>query len=265
MADPVRYEQEGRIVVLTLNRPDRRNALDEDVVEALVAACERMNRDLSVSCAILTGAGPGFCAGGNVKDMHAKTGLFGGSSADARRGYRFGIQRIPLAFQELEVPVIAAVNGAAIGAGCDLAMMCDIRIACETAVFAESFVKLGLISGDGGAWLLPRVVGTSRAYEMTLTAEPVQAERALQWGLVSALHPADRLLAEARAIAAKIAAHPPHSLRLNKRLLRESERLTLAQSLELAAGMQSIVQHTDDFREAVAAFVEKRAPLYKGA
>jgi enoyl-CoA hydratase/carnithine racemase len=264
MTEPVRYEQDGRIVVLTLNRPETRNALDEDVVEALVAACERMNRDLSVSCAILTGAGPGFCAGGNVKDMHAGKGLFSGNSAQARRGYRYGIQRIPMAFHELEVPVVAAVNGAAIGAGCDLAMMCDIRIAADNAVFAESFVKLGLISGDGGSWYLPRAVGASRAYEMTLTGEPVKAERALQWGLVSSLHPAGRLMVEARAIADKVAANPPHSLRLNKRLLRESEGMTLAQTLELAASLQAIVQHTDDFKEAVAAFVEKRAPRYKG-
>jgi enoyl-CoA hydratase/carnithine racemase len=264
MAEPVRYEQEGRVVLLTLNRPETRNALDEDVVDALVAACDRMNRDMSVSCAILTGAGQGFCAGGNVKDMHAGKGLFGGNSAQARRGYRYGIQRIPMAFHELEVPVVAAVNGAAIGAGCDLAMMCDIRIAADTAVFAESFVKLGLISGDGGSWYLPRAVGTSRAYEMTLTGDPVKADRALAWGLVSALHPADRLIAEARAIAAKVAANPPHSVRLNKRLLRESERMTLAQTLELAGSLQAIVQHTGDFHEAVAAFVEKRAPTYKG-
>jgi enoyl-CoA hydratase/carnithine racemase len=264
MTEPVTYSQEGRIAVLTLNRPETRNALDEDVVDALVAACERMNRDLSLSCAILAAAGPAFCAGGNVKAMHAREGMFAGSPAEMRRGYRFGIQRVPLAFHELEVPIIAAVNGPAIGAGCDLAMMCDIRLGSEAAVFAESFVRLGLISGDGGAWLLPRVVGASRAYEMTLTAEPVDAQRALQWGLVSALHPADRLLAEARALAGRIAAHPPHSLRLNKRLLRESQNMTLAQSLELAAGMQSIVQHTGDFHEAVGAFVEKRPPKYQG-
>ncbi len=263
MSDAVRYEQQGHIVTLTLNRPDSRNALDEDVVEALVAACDRMNRDLTVRCAILTAAGKAFCAGGNVKDMHTGKGLFDGNSAKARRNYRYGIQRIPMAFHELEVPVIAAVNGPAIGAGCDLAMMCDIRIAAEEAVFAESFVKLGLISGDGGSWYLPRAVGTSRAYEMTLTGDQVKGERAVQWGLVSALYPADRLMAEARAIADKIAANPPHSVRLNKRLMRESEGMTLAQTLQLAASLQGIVQHTDDFHEAVAAFIEKRKPTFK--
>jgi enoyl-CoA hydratase/carnithine racemase len=260
--DAVLWEQSGRVVTLTLNRPQGRNALDEDVVDALVKACARAHDDLSVSCIVLTGNGPAFCAGGNVKAMYAREGMFGGSPAEMRRAYRRDIQRIPLAFQALDVPVVAAVNGPAIGAGCDLAMMCDIRLGCDKTVFAESFVKLGLISGDGGAWLLPRVVGTSRAYEMTLTAEPVGSERALQWGIVSALHPSDRLLAEARALASRIAAHPPHSVRLNKRLLRESERMTLGQSLELAAGMQAIAQHTADQREAVAAYVEKREPRY---
>lgn len=264
MTEPVLFKQQGRIAFLTLNRPETRNALDDDVADALVAACERIDRDLSISCVVLTAAGPSFCSGGNVKAMHARTGMFAGSSAEMRRAYRYGIHRIPLAFHDLEVPVIAAVNGPAIGAGCDLSLMCDIRIAAETAVFAESFVRLGLVSGDGGAWLLQRAIGPSRAYEMTLTGDSIDAQRALQWGLVSSVHPSDRLLAEAVAVAARIAAHPPHSVRLNKRLLRESERLTLAQSLELAAGLQSIVQHTEDLREGVAALLEKRKPQFRG-
>lgn len=264
MTEPLLFEQHGRIAVLTLNRPRTRNAFDDDVADALVAACERVDRDMSISCVVLTGAGPSFCSGGNVKTMHARAGMFAGSSAEMRRAYRYGIQRIPLAFHGLEVPVIAAVNGPAVGAGCDLALMCDIRVAAETAVFAESFVRLGLVSGDGGAWLLPRAIGASRAYEMTLTGDSIDAQRALQWGLVSAVYPAERLLEEAMALAARIAAHPPHSLRLNKRLLRESERMTLAQSLELAASLQSIVQHTEDLREGVAALLEKRKPQFRG-
>lgn len=264
MTEPLLFEQHGRIAVLTLNRPRTRNAFDDDVADALVAACDRVERDISISCVVLAAAGPSFCSGGNVKAMHARTGMFAGSSAEMRRAYRYGIQRIPLAFHGLEVPVIAAVNGPAVGAGCDLALMCDIRIAAETAVFAESFVRLGLVSGDGGAWLLPRAIGASRAYEMTLTGDSIDAQRALQWGLVSAVYPAERLLEEAMALAARIAAHPPHSLRLNKRLLRESERMTLAQSLELAASLQSIVQHTEDLREGVAALLEKRKPQFRG-
>lgn len=223
-----------------------------------------MDADLGVSCLVLASNGPAFCAGGNLKAMHARTGMFGGSAAEMRRAYRAGIQRIPLAFHALEVPVVVAVGGPAVGAGCDLAMMCDIRLASAEASFAESFVRLGLISGDGGAWWLQRVAGVSRAYQMTLTGDAVTAEQAAAWGLVSSLHPAADLRAAAIALAQRIAANPPHSVRLNKRLLRDSERASLAQSLELAAALQSIVQHTDDLREGVAAAIEKRRPDFNG-
>src|SRR5690606_35282706 len=129
MSEPVIYEQDGRVVTLTLNEPETRNALSDSIVEALVAAVDRINADLSVGCVIITGAGEGFSSGGNVKNMRARTGLFGGGPAEARRGYIHGIQRIPMAMYALEAPSIAAVNGAAVGAGCDLATMCDIRIA----------------------------------------------------------------------------------------------------------------------------------------
>lgn len=264
MSEAVLFEQRGRVGVLTLNRPETRNAIDDELAEAIASRCDRLNREMSVSCLVLTGAGSAFCSGGNVKDMQARAGMFGGSPAEARRGYRFGIQRIPLAMYDLEIPVVAAVNGPAVGAGCDLALMCDVRVAAEQASFAESFVRLGLVSGDGGAWFLPRIVGAARAYEMTLTGDPVDAERALDWGLVSAVHPPQDLLPQALAIAERMARHPPHSLRLNKRLLRETERLTLPQSLELAAALQSIAQATDDFREGVTAMLEKRKPDFQG-
>ena len=180
MSEALLYQQEGHVVTLTLNKHETRNAISEDeMVDAIVAACSRINADNSVRVAIITGAGSAFSSGGNVKDMRDKTGMFGGTGTEIRDGYRNGIQRIPLAIQQLEVPIIAAVNGAAIGAGCDLTMMCDMRIASEKAIFAESFVKVGLIPGDGGAWFLPRVVGISRANEMAYTGEPVNAETAL--------------------------------------------------------------------------------------
>lgn len=262
--DAVLIERSGRVVIATMNRPQSRNAIDDEMVEALVRTCADVDADLGVSCLVLASNGPAFCAGGNVKAMHARTGMFGGSSAEMRRGYRAGIQRIPLAFYALEVPVVVAVGGPAVGAGCDLAMMGDVRLAAPEATFAESFVKLGLISGDGGAWWLQRIAGVSRAYQMTLTGDAINAEQALAWGLVSSLHAASELRDAAIALAQRIAANPPHSVRLNKRLLRESERSSLAQSLEFAAALQSIVQHTDDLREGVAAVVEKRKPKFKG-
>ena len=142
MTDPILYEQEGHVVTLTLNRHETRNAISEDeMVSGVVAACARINQDASVRAVIITGAGSAFSSGGNIKDMRDKKGMFGGTAAQIRDGYRFGIQRIPLAISSLEVPIIAAVNGPAIGAGCDLTMMCDMRIASEKALFAESFVN----------------------------------------------------------------------------------------------------------------------------
>jgi enoyl-CoA hydratase/carnithine racemase len=164
----------------------------------------------------------------------------------------------------LEAPSIAAVNGPAIGAGCDLACMCDIRIASEKAQFAESFLKLGLVPGDGGAWLLPRIVGTSMAAELTYTGETLDAQRALACGLVSRVVPHEQLLPTARALAARIAGNPPQALRLSKRLLRESQHARLPDILELSAAFQAIVHESADHAEAVRAVLERRVPTFTG-
>ncbi|MBE0612819.1 MAG: crotonase/enoyl-CoA hydratase family protein [Burkholderiales bacterium] len=261
---PVLYEQDGGVVVLTLNEPTTRNAISPAIVKALVECTERINSDLSVGCVILTGAGKGFSSGGNVKHMKGRSGLFGGSPADIRRSYQQGIQRIPLAMYGLEAPSIAAVNGAAVGAGCDLASMCDIRIAGRSASFAESFLRVGLVSGDGGAWFLPRAVGMSKACEMTFTGDFVEADEALRIGLVSKVVDDEKLMDEALTLARRIAAQPVHSLRLTKRLLRDSQQASLATALEMASAMQALAQHTEDQHEAVLAFSEKRPPKFKG-
>ncbi len=265
MSDAVLYEEKGDgIVVVTLNDPKTRNSLTDPVIDGIVAACARINADTSVRCMILTGAGEGFSSGGNVKEMREGKGLFGGAPVDMRRAYQHGIHRIPKALYDLEVPSIAAVNGAAIGAGCDTTLMCDIRIAARNAQFAESFLRVGLVSGDGGAWFLPRVVGLSRAYEMTLTGDVIDAEKAEKWGLVSKVVDNDKLMDEAMALARRIAAFPPHSIRLNKRLLRESQGVSLPIALEMASSMQAMAQSTADQKEAVAALLEKRKPKYNG-
>ena len=265
MADAVLYEEKGDgIVVVTLNDAKTRNALGDAVIDGIVDACQRVNADTKVTCMILTGAGEGFSSGGNVKDMREKKGLFGGSPVDMRRAYQHGIHKIPKALYDVEVPTICAVNGAAIGAGCDTTLMCDIRIAGRRAQFAESFLRVGLVSGDGGAWFLPRVVGLSRAYEMTLTGDIVDAEKAEKWGIVSKVVDDDKLMDEAIALGRRIAAFPPHSIRLNKRLLRESQGVSLPVALEMASSMQALVQSTEDQQEAVAAMLDKRRPKYKG-
>ena len=257
------YERQQSVVTLTMNEPQTRNALTgNSAVDEFVAACQRINADASVRALIITGAGPVFSAGGNVKDMRR----FFEQEIDPvhiREEYRNGIQRLPLALYNLEVPTIAAVNGPAIGAGCDLTCMCDIRIASETATFAESFVKVGIIPGDGGAWLLPRVVGLSKAAEMSFTGDALSAAEALECGLVSRVVPPGDLLAAANDLAQRIAANPGGALRMTKRLLREGQTARLESLLEMAAGFQAIAHKTPQHKEAVLAFIEKRKPVFR--
>jgi len=265
VSEPLLYQQNDTIVTLTLNRPETRNPISEDdMIEGLETAVARINRDHSVRVVIVTGAGGAFSSGGNIKHMRDRQGMFGGSPAQVRTGYRQGIQRIPLALYNIETPTIAAVNGPAIGAGCDLALMCDIRIAAETALFAESFVKVGIIPGDGGAWFLPRAVGLSRACEMAFTGEPIDAQTALDWGLVSKVVPPEQLVEEAGKLALRIAVNPPDALRMTKKLIREGQHLRLDSLLELSAAFQALTHHTKDHQEAVTALLEKRTAFFTG-
>ncbi len=264
MSQFLNYGQDEHVVTLTMNEPERRNPLTGNTaVEEFLTAIARIEADRSVRAVILTGAGTAFSSGGNIRDMerHASGSVPG---MDIRQDYRRGIQQLPLALFNLEVPVIAAVNGAAIGAGLDLACMCDIRIASELAKFAESFVKLGIIPGDGGAWLLPRIIGLSRAAELTFTGQMIDAQQALEWNLVSRVVPHDTLLATAQGLARSIAANPPHAVRLAKRLLREGMHCRLDTLLEMSAAYQALSHQTADHREAVSAFIEKRPPSFNG-
>lgn len=254
--------REGAILILSMNQPETRNALTGNTaVDEFVQACSEVQADRSIRALIITGEGPVFSSGGNVKDMQ-RYFLQQLSPETIREEYRKGIQRLPKALYNLDVPAIAAVNGPAIGAGLDLSCMCDIRIASEKATFAESFVKVGIVPGDGGAWLLPRAVGMSRACEMAFTGEALNAHEALACGLVSRVVPAGELLETALALARKIASNPGGVLRMTKRLLREGERATLESLLEISASYQAIAHMEPDHHEAVRAFVEKRAPLF---
>lgn len=259
MNDFVLYEKDGAVVTLTLNRPEERNALSTQAQwDELVACCERAQADPSVKVVILTGAGSAFSAGGNVKDMRDKKGIAGGTPYEIAQGYAGGIQRIPLALHGLDVPTIAAVNGPAVGAGCDLACMCDIRIASDRARFAESFVKLGIIPGDGGAWLLQRAIGYQRAAELSFTGDMIDAATALSIGLVSKVVSHDSLMDAARELAGRIAANPAPALRMAKRLLRQAQTSRLDETLQLSAAMQALAHHTSEHDAAVAAFFDKR-------
>ena len=263
--EPLLVERADHIETWTLNVPESRNAIsDPAVVEALCARVEAVNADHEVRAVVLTGAGSVFSAGGNVKDMVERRGMFGGSPYQVREGYRWGIQQIPRALYHCEVPVVAAVNGPAVGAGCDLAVMCDLRVASSTAWFAESFVQLGIIPGDGGAWLLTKAIGPARAAEMALTGDRVSAQQAADWGLVNQVVAPEELMAAAGELAARVAKNPPHSVRMAKRLLRESQHQSLESLLELSAAMQALAHHTHDHHEALTAFTEKRPGHYQG-
>lgn len=267
MTDPfITYEQaDDGIVTLTMNRPDQRNALSEipQMLE-FVEVCERIANDRSVRVVILTGAGSAFSAGGNIKHMRDKRAFASGSPLDIRNSYLAGITRVPLALYELDVPTIAAVNGPAIGAGMDIACMCDIRIASEKATFAASFLKLGIVPGDGGAWLLPRTINPTKALELMLLGDTIDAAEALRIGLVNKVVAPNDLLSEARTFASRVARHPPQTTRLTKRLFRESQGVSLRTSLEISSAYQALAHFTADHAEAVDAFIEKRPPNFTG-
>ena len=261
----IMLEKQGPIAILTLNRPEMMNALGQEGDGAdVVAACQAIEADPEIRVAILTGAGRAFSAGGDVKAMRDRTGAFAGSPYEVREGYRRNIHRIVKALYNLEVPLIAAVNGAAIGLGCDVSCMADVRIASEKAKFGVTFLKLGLIPGDGGAWLLPRIIGASRAAELLFTGDVISAERAAEWGLVSRVVPGDALMDEAMALATRMAAQPPQSLRVAKSLLRHGSTASYETIMEMSAAAQSMMHHTEDHIEGVNAILDKRAPVFEG-
>jgi enoyl-CoA hydratase/carnithine racemase len=264
MSQLLHYEQDEQgIVTLTMDDQSTRNALTgSSMVDEFLAALRRAEEDPRARVLIITGRGRAFSSGGNIDEMQRQQRPEIDGAA-LRQEYRQGIQRLPLALYGLELPVIAAVNGPAMGAGLDLACMCDIRIAAPEAVFAESFVKLGIIAGDGGAWFLPRIVGMSRAAEMTLSGDPIDAQQALQWGLVSRVVPAQDLLDEARRLAARIAANPAQAVRMSKRLLREGQQARLDTVLEMAAAFQAIAHKTAEHAAAVDEFMQRRAQRKK--
>ncbi|MTW15896.1 crotonase/enoyl-CoA hydratase family protein [Rhodoplanes serenus] len=265
MGATLHVSRRDHVMLLEIADPATRNALGGDkFFRSIEEAIRIANDDMDIRVVIVTGQGEAFSSGGNVREMHGRKGMFGGTPEQIAEQYRTGIQRIPMAFWKLDVPAIAAVNGAAIGAGCDLACMCDIRIASERAVFAESFVKVGIVAGDGGSWLLPRAIGHSRAAEMAFTGDTIDAATAREIGLVSRVVPHDELMTAAFELAGRIAANPPHALRWNKRLLRESQIARLDTVLEMAAAYQALAHRTEDHTEAVTALLEKRRPVFKG-
>ncbi len=259
------FQTDKGVATITLNRPEIRNAITgAEMIKELEAACKQVNQDLEIKVLIITGADPAFSSGGNIKDMVAQKGMFKGTPAQIKENYRRNVQRIPLCIQGVEVPIIAAVNGPAIGAGCDLTLMCDMRIASKKAKFGETFLNVGIIPGDGGAYFLPRVVGMAKACELTFTGDVIDADTAFEIGMVNYVVEHEQLMAKANELAEKIASKPPEALRMAKKLLYMGQRASLPDILEQSAAFQALCHHTEDHQEALSAMFDKRAPVYKG-
>ncbi|VVD64988.1 enoyl-CoA hydratase [Pandoraea terrae] len=256
---------EGRVAILTLNRDDVRNELTgTTLVDDIERTVQWINAEESIGILIVTGAGKAFSSGGNIKHMLHREGSFGGDVYEVQQRYRKGIQRLPLAMHRLEVPSIAAINGAALGAGFDLACMCDLRLATTDAIMGETFINVGIIPGDGGAWLLQRLVGYQRAAELTFSGRTFTGAQAKELGIVLDAVSADQLLDTAQRLARDLAAKPPQALRLTKRLMKSAQRMELPDFLDHCAAFQGMCHNTEDHIEALAATLEKRAPQFKG-
>lgn len=250
----IRYatDASGQIATITLDRPEARNAYSDEMCAQLVAALERADADPQLRCVILTGEGKAFHAGGDIKAMRARSGMFAGDPVELRTRYMRGIHAVPRAIAEFSKPLIAAVNGAAIGAGLDLACMCDLRIAARGAKLGSTFVRVGLVPGDGGVYFLTRVVGFARALELVMSGRVLDADAALALGLVNDVVAPEELMSAAMARAQALAALPPAALQMTKRAAYRSYGADMNTALELAATYQGIVQNLPEHQAAIA-------------
>lgn len=260
--------RENGVATLTLNRPDRLNSLSNDLLSSLAAELAAVADDDSIRAVILTGSGRAFCAGADTDEMAGGEGDGphkpgeGGPEA-LRRGFRLA-RKVILGVYEMEKPVIAAVNGPAVGAGFDLACACDIRIASESARFMAAYVHVGLFPGYGGTWLYPRLVGSAKAAELMFTGNYMEVDEAFRLGMVNQVVPAEELIETANKMARKIAAGPPIAIRLAKTMMRRGMSMDLETSLEMSAAVESITLSSYDHLEGMQALRQKRRPKFKG-
>jgi 2-(1,2-epoxy-1,2-dihydrophenyl)acetyl-CoA isomerase len=248
--------RDGGVLTITLNRPDVLNAFTAEMHKQLVGAFKEA-RAPEVRAVVITGAGRGFCVGQDLNE-------FGEAARDIAGRLRNHYHPTVLAVRTLEKPVLAAVNGPAAGAGLSFACACDLRIAAESATFVPAFINIGLVPDMGGTFFVRRLLGTSRAFEWMTSGRRLSAAEALEWGLVSEVVPDDRLADRAAERAAELAAMPTRGIALSKRLFDHAEEATLEEQLEREAQLQAVATQTDDFREGVAAFLEKREPRFEG-
>ncbi len=255
--------QKGYSLWIILNRPEASNAYSSEMVQSLVEVLKFADLDHSVRAIVLTGAGKNFCAGGDIKTMKGKTGMFAGESNELRETYQAGIQQIPLTLSSLKKPIIAMVNGAAVGAGCDLAAMCDLRVASDQAMFAETFAKVGLVPGDGGAYFLTRLIGFGKATEMFLTCKNYSADEALNMGLVNYVVSADQLQNKTQELVDQLISLPPIALQMTKKAIYHSYQSDVVTHLELVAAYQSITQRSSDHFRALDGMIDKKKATFE--
>ena len=261
MTDSLRFEIDGAIATITLNRPERMNAFTWEMIDAWAEALAECRTNEAISVVIVTGAGKAFCSGGDIGEMKNRGGR---TPLERKTELESHVHKIPLMLEALDKPVIAAINGAATGAGLDLALMMDLRIAAESARLGETYVKVGLVPGAGGAWFLPRLVGTAKALELFWTGDIIDAGEAERIGLVNKVVPDAELMSATRGLARKIAEAPPLSVRFIKRAVREGLRSDLRSALDLISSHYAVAASSADHREAVAAYLEKRKPVFTG-
>jgi 2-(1,2-epoxy-1,2-dihydrophenyl)acetyl-CoA isomerase len=253
--DDLRFEIADHIATITLNRPERMNAFTFEMIDSWAAALIECRKNDDVRVVIVTGAGKAFCSGGDINAMGDRLA----GTPDKRKNELWGrIQRIPLAYEDLDKPVLVAVNGVATGAGMDLALQGDIRYAAESARFAETYVRVGLVPGAGGAHFLPRLIGVSKALELFWTGDFVSAQEAERIGLVNKVVPDGELMAQVRTLAERIAAAPQLSIRLIKRAVYQGLRNDLRTNLDLISSHYAVVTASDDHRQAVEAFKNRK-------
>jgi 2-(1,2-epoxy-1,2-dihydrophenyl)acetyl-CoA isomerase len=253
----VETSRDGAVLTITLNRPDVLNAFTAEMHRQLVGAFKEA-RAPEVRAVVVTGAGRGFCVGQDLNE-------FGEAARDIAGRLRRHYHPTVLAVRELEKPVLAAVNGPAAGAGLSFACACDLRLAAESATFVPAFINIGLVPDMGGTFFVRRLLGTARAFEWMTSGRRLSAAEALEWGLVSEVVPDERLAARTAEWAAELAVMPTRGIALSKRLFDHAERATLEEQLEREAQLQAVATKTNDFREGVDAFLEKREPRFEGS